>query len=355
MKKNTSVIASSKNVTLRKRKLRSGNGYTLTIDTHIDGKRKEEYLGLILTGNKNTDAETLALARKIHAKRVLELQSEQHGEIDRSKLSADFVAFFMQCVEEKKRAKRWANTLYHLKNYTQGRTVQFRHVNAAWVEAFQEYLRPLVAHNTRVHYVETVKTALNIAVKKKILAVNPCVYATLEHAKEVRKTYLTLEEIRTLQEAECDASEVKRAFMFACFTGLRISDVRALLWGQIQDATMLYRQEKTDTQEYQPISDEALRWLHAVPRGQSNEAVFGLLSEQHLNKHLHRWVRRSGIEKHVTFHTARHTFATLAISSDVDLYTLQKLMGHSEIRSTQIYAKVIDKKKEEAVKKLPTL
>ena len=349
-----STLAASANIVLRKKALKNGQ-FHLYIDTHQNGKRVKEYLHLYITGNKDTDNQTLELAKKIHAKRVLEIQAEAHGEIDRSKMSADFMQFFAMCVEEKKRAKRWTNTHYHLKAFTQGKPIAFRNVVSSWVESFQDYLRDKVAHNTLVHYMETIKAALNIAVKRKIIATNPCIYATLETTKESRREYLTFEELQMLHATDCDAPEVKRAFLFACFTGLRVSDVRALTWGQIKGDRMFFKQQKTSTQEYMPLSASALAFLGAVPRGKTDEPIFGLLSEQHLHKHLKRWFARAGMTKSLSFHSSRHTFATLALNNGVDIMTVSKLLGHTELRNTLIYAKIIDKTKDDAVKKLPTL
>ena len=85
-------------------------------------------------------------------------------------------------------------------------------------------------------------------------------------------------------------------------------------------------------------------------------AVFDLIpSENKINKHIKNWIQAAGINKHVTFHISRHNFATLLLSSDIDIYTVSKLLGHKDVKVTQIYAKLIDKKRDEAIEKLPKI
>ena len=83
--------------------------------------------------------------------------------------------------------------------------------------------------------------------------------------------------------------------------------------------------------------------------------IFHLLYPTTTIVHIQQWVKDAGINKHITWHSGRHTFATMALSSGVDLYTVSKLLGHREIRTTQIYAKLIDKKKDGAVDNLPII
>ena len=101
------------------------------------------------------------------------------------------------------------------------------------------------------------------------------------------------------------------------------------------------------------ISDEA--W-DIIAHKRRTENVFPRLgTESGMNMALKAWASRSGVTKNVSFHVSRHTFATLSLEAGADLYTVSKLLGHTDIATTQIYAKIVDKKRQEAVNKLAGL
>ena len=102
------------------------------------------------------------------------------------------------------------------------------------------------------------------------------------------------------------------------------------------------------------IPDQALPYM-GTP-GQPFEKVFvGLKYSAYMNVALTNWMMKAGITKHITFHCARHTFAVLQRTHNTDIYTLSKLLGHSEVKTTQIYAKIIDEKKREAINRIPSI
>jgi integrase len=137
---------------------------------------------------------------------------------------------------------------------------------------------------------------------------------------------------------------------------LRFSDVQALTWDKLHIESkkhfLYYTQLKTAKPERLPISESALKYLPPV---RTSGTVFDLPNKKLTNKVLKTWMEEEGINKKVTFHVARHTFATLALNIGIDLKVVSKLLGHSEVRTTEIYAKIIDKTKEDAVQKLPKI
>ena len=167
-----------------------------------------------------------------------------------------------------------------------------------------------------------------------------------------QRTYLTIDEVKRLIATPTRCVTIKRAFLFACFTGLRISDLSQLRWKDIhtsgKDVSLSIQMKKTRRCVCIPLSTNALRWL---PTRCESTKVFPLPS--HLgavNAPLKTWVRKAGIDKTVTFHTSRHTFATMEITLGADLYVVSKLLGHSSITTTQIYADIVDSKRIEAVR-----
>lgn len=149
---------------------------------------------------------------------------------------------------------------------------------------------------------------------------------------------------------------MKRAALFSILTGLRISDILKLDWSELQHSKangyyIQFRQEKTEGEEVLPISEQAYNLLGE--RGKPADRVFaGLKYSAYENKYLHQWIKDAGINKKITFHSFRHTFACLQLASGTDIYTVSKMLGHRELKTTQIYAKVIDQTKRTAADKI---
>ena len=209
-------------------------------------------------------------------------------------------------------------------------------------------------------YFKFVTAVLNKASSKGLIAVNPV--AALEmrerpqgHSPE--RTFLSLEEVSRLIDTPCPAYPIlKNMFLFACFTGLRSSDVKALTWKKVDDNMIGTTMQKTQKAVYIPISNNARRWLPERGSAGPEDKVFtGYPTINTVCRTIDKWAKDAGIDKHVTFHIARHTFATLSLEYGADLYTVSKLLGHQRVTTTQIYAKIVDKKKVEAVNLIPDL
>lgn len=170
---------------------------------------------------------------------------------------------------------------------------------------------------------------------------------------------MTIEELKRLIGTECKYEIMKQAFLFSCLCGLRVSDIRKLKWNDLQKSGERIRIEikmqKTKEPLYLPISDEALKWLPQQNEAKGDDLIFPLTHEGTINKILQKWAKDAGIIKHISFHVARHTHATMMLTLGADLYTVSKLLEHKNIATTQIYAKIVDKKKEEAISLIPNL
>ena len=161
-----------------------------------------------------------------------------------------------------------------------------------------------------------------------------------------------------MAHTECKYPILKRAFLFSCLTGLRKSDIEKMTWNEVQihgDTTrIIFKQQKTGAQEYLDISTQAVEYLGE--RGEKDEQVFkGFIYNNLILLELRRWALKAGITKDITFHCGRHTFAVMMLDLGADIYTVSKLLGHKDLKTTQIYAKILDKKKQEAVGLIPSL
>jgi integrase len=173
--------------------------------------------------------------------------------------------------------------------------------------------------------------------------------------RKTQRNFLTLKELRALAIADCSLPTLKAAGLFSALTGLRRVDINKLKWGEIQSSNeqgyyIRFRQQKTDEPETLPISSEAVRLLG--DRGRDDEPVFDELEKWQCSYYMPGWLKSAGIEKPFTFHCFRHTFATLQISMGTDIYTVSKMLGHTDLKTTEIYAKIVDQKKKEAANRI---
>jgi len=358
-------------VTLRQREKNGKIHFYL--DYYHKGKRKIEYLGLHLISKPKTVAErannkkTKQLAQSIWAKRQIEFQNGIYGFSDMEKLNTSFIKYFELLVDKRYTSDgnygNWNSVLMHLKEFA-SHDVKFSEIDNKWLEGFKDYLihdakkknDEHLSANTQNSYFNKIRAALKQAVNDGIIINNPAEKISGISAEEIKREFLTLEEVKKLAYTECEVPVLKQAFLFSCLTGLRFSDIQKLVWGEIQYSQksgyfIRFKQKKTKGQETLPISDEAYNLLGE--KQEKNDHVFvGLEYSDSNNYRLRTWMIKAGINRKITFHAGRHTFATLMLTNGVDIYTVSKLLGHKSLKTTEIYAKIIDQKKTDAVNKI---
>ena len=395
MAKQKQTVKLKEPVRIRFKQLSNGNqsiyleyytGDVIRKENYVGGKRKYEFLKLYLIPERTREDKakneaTLALAKAIQSRRIVEVQNDAHGFQNTNKSRVNLLDYLenigKQSAEQGSRnyARTVLNTVRALRLF-RGDYIAFRDVDKEFLSEFTDYLRQMpkaskygvlktggrLSNNSVVSYYGTLRTAINRAYKEGIITVNPTKefdFASKVRQEPSRREYLTLDELKTLINTECRHEIVKRAFLFSCLCGLRVSDIRKLRWCDLQRSGGRVRIEitmqKTKEPLYLPISDEALKWL--PERGEANDSdfIFPLTHEGTVNDTLQHWAKVAGITKHISFHVSRHTHATMMLTLGADLYTVSKLLGHKNIATTQIYAKIVDKKKEEAIGLIPNL
>tara|TARA_R110002033_G_scaffold159194_1_gene195482 strand:+ start:238 stop:1332 length:1095 start_codon:yes stop_codon:yes gene_type:complete len=358
-------------VTLRKRN--QGGKTSLYLDYYHKGKRKTEYLKLYLDPNaktkddKEVNKKTLQLAETIRAQRQIEIQNGVYGFRDNEKLKASFTNYIELLTEKRKDSKgnygNWDSMLKHLKTYIP-MDITFAEVDRKFVQGFKEHLdkdvktksNQSLSQNSKYSYFNKLRAALKQAVKDGIIPTNPAEGVDGFKQGEPQREFLTLEELQAAVKEECEIPQIKTAFIFSCLTGLRWSDINKLLWSEVQHSNDMgyyirFRQKKTKGAETLPISEQAYGLL-GEPQDKDERVFKGLKYSAWHNLKLQQWMMRAGISKTITFHCARHTYATLQLSAGTDIYTVSKLLGHRELKTTQIYAKVIDQQKKEAANRI---
>ncbi len=371
-------------IKLRKRRMPSGNT-SLYLDIYVNGKRTYEYLKLYLVPEKNRadkekNRQTLQFAEEVRAKRMVELRNNIFGFKSAYKEKTLFHPYYKAMVttrdgkDNTNSRKGWNSCLHHIMIYDNNPNLTFADITAEWIQGFKDYLdkdakawskhfgskfehRPLAQNSKRIYF-DKLRACLRQATKDRIIQHNPADQIDTFKPEEATRMYLTIDEVRQLAATECTNPTVKAAFLFSCLTGLRWSDIQKLTWGEVHEqgdfTRLIFRQKKTKEQEYLDISPQAATIIGQ--RKKPDDKVFDYLpSPNTANRTIQRWAIRAGINKVITFHCARHSFAVMMLDIGVDIYTVSKLLGHRILSTTQIYAKILDKNKQAAVMKIPKI
>ena len=370
-------------VTIRRRKA-SGGRIALYLEIKCYGIRSYESLRLYLIpetsrADKAQNRDTMSYAEALRAKRLEEVRNGVLG-IKPERPAVKLYDYYLRLCEERKLESsngnegNWRSAYQHLKMYDPDPDITLAELTPDWVAGFRDYLRTSarvwshnykrslgdrrLAQNSQVSYFNKLRACLRRAYEDGLIDKNPCVGVPCIKDEESVRMYLTVEELRVLANTDCDHPAIKTAFLFSCLTGLRRSDIVRLRWSDVHEeegyTRIIFRQKKTKGQEYLDIAPEAAQLMGE--RQDDDAKVFDdILHPTHTNSVIRVWVARAGIKKDITFHCGRHTFATMMLSLGTDIYTVSKLLGHKFISTTQIYAKVVDKRKREAVLGIPSL
>ena len=356
-------------VKLRERILSDGSS-SFSIDVyHRDYGRFQINTGLTAPARKKDRRQHEAILQQVKDKvRELEKDFVKDPSIvftRRTVACKDFVAYFKSTCETKT-STSWKSTLKHLEDFTGG-AIALERINSAWLERFKDYLLTLesVGRNTAGGYLASIKTSLKKAFREGYLQEDVTGRVSGITKEDIDRHFLTQPDLEQLNATSCQNPMVKYAFLFGCFSGLRLSDIEQLTWGQIELANgtpfLKFRQQKTGRYERLPLSEQAIRILQQSrdirPEyiSKDNDKVFVLPKRSRISIILHLWGTSANIPWQLHFHASRHTFATLALTHGNDLFTVSKLLGHTEIKTTQIYGQIIDSKKVDAVNQLPVL
>lgn len=330
----------------------------------IGGRKYEETTGLHVCPNPIQNKEVMALAEILRSRKELEIVRGINGiELQESKMSLyEYVA---KCSRNSK--TRMEKVLPYLDRFD-GRRIKISAVTARWFENFQNRMKfdsGLKSAHTQERYSCIVRQCLKKAVRDGLLQRDPASGIKHISVPDSKKEFLSAQEVRQMALTEYRTTgvmsvqlqdEIRRAFLFGCLTGFRISDIRQLTWDCIDAERMeiCKRQQKTKRLVIVPIKESILTLLGERPDDPAIPLFPELArTETTTNRYIHKWAAKAGIRKNVTWHTARHTDATLLLESGSDLYTVMRLLGHTKIQTTMQYAVVSDKKKREAVQNLP--
>jgi integrase len=310
---------------------------------------------------KTHNKENLLFAETLKVKREREILYEQDGLFNAAHKQKDFIAYFSELTEERFESEgnygSWSSTLVHLKSFTGGQC-KIGDLTEEFCQKFKAYLltakrsnvssRLKLSQNSAHSYFNKFRAAVNEAYDSRYLSENPLKHVKAIPQQETKREFLTEEELRKLATTACDLPELRNAALFSAMTGLRWSDISKLNWGDVQDSSegcfLHIVQKKTKSPILHPVSNQAVKLLG--PRGSDQEIIFeGLKYCDSNNDKLKRWVLRAGIEKKITLHNFRHTYATLLLNKGTDILTVSKMLGHKNLKTTMLYANVLTETK----------
>lgn len=345
---------------------------------------RREFLGLYTidkpktSTDKHHNSETNKIAESIRQKRENLLNKpEIYSEYEKQQLKIkeqgeiNFVEYFRKLANKRKASNydNWISALHYLETFTDG-NLKFADLNEKVLEDFKDYLlstkskksdKTTLSQNSAVSYFNKVKATLKQAYKDGILQNDLNAKVSPIKPEETRREYLTIEELNTLVKTPFSNELLKRAVLFSALTGLRFSDIQKMRWSEIEYIKgkgyfINFNQKKTKGVEVYPISEQAYSFTKGKdnPKEMEQEKnVFeNLPYSAYHNKQLAKWILEAGITKKITFHNFRHTFATLQLYSGTDIYTVSKMLGHKDLKTTQIYVKIVDEAKRKASNKI---
>ena len=346
-------------IRLRTKELANGSK-SLYLDIYRNGKRTYEYLKMYLIPETDRNARqqnetTMAAANAIKSKRIIELTSGEAGIMNHKDkvYLLDWMQLYKE--EQKKRGKKNIGQIKSvtdiLKEYA-GERFTLNQIDLTFCHGYIDYMltnyRPKgkpISASTRNTYYQIFNGALNAAVRAKRILKNP--FNEMEKSEKPKmpesvRSYMTIEEVRSLIATPMQNEGVKSAYLFSCFCGLRISDIIGLQWKDVFIDNGQYRlavaMQKTKEPIYLPLSNEALKWMPERGDKTADDHVFDLPSG--INQLIKPWAKAAGISKR---------FTTMMLTLGADLYTVSKLLGHTSVKMTQVYAKIVNKKKDDAV------
>ena len=342
--------------------------------------RKKEYLKLYLWQAPRTplerqqNKETLELAKKIRFEKGQELLEGATGYRLKKDRQINFIDYFQTYNDNytKKDKRMMQIALQRFKDFLRdtpeyskfAKSIKPEQLNKDMMVAFTEYLQSRSVGEGAKSLYQRFKKVIKYAIEHDVMVKNPCTGVVLKVDDQIlRKDVLSLEEIQQLIGTydEKQNPEVRRAFIFCLYTGLRFCDVKDLTFANIDYSNKLLMFEQNKTKGHSansgvaiPLNESLLGLIGTPTEEQSRSSlVFTLPSYEMCLKSLKRWVNRAGIDKHISWHCARHSFAVNILNNGANIKTVASLLGHSGLKHTEKYTRAVDSLKKDAIDSLP--
>lgn len=344
--------------------------------------RQKEVLNLYILHNPRTPEErqqnrsTMEIAKRIRYEREQELLESREGYRVRKCQRVDFLAYFQEYLNGyTKKDKRMIQIAFNrfkdfladkpeYNKYVRG--IEPQQITREMIVKFTEYLQSRSRGEGAKTIYSRFKKVVNRAIDEGLMIKNPCKGISITIDEHVlRKDVLSEDEIATLiaTHYQGENTNIRRAFIFCLYCGLRYCDIKDLTYRNVDYANKVLRFEQSKTKGHSassgvvvPLNNGLLRLIGEATSTQSRESlIFPLPSYEMCLKALRHWTKRAGIEKHITWHCARHSFAVNVLNNGANIKTVASLLGHSGLRHTEKYTRAIDSLKQEAINSLQSL
>lgn len=362
-------------------------GYTKEINERtgkevVKVDRKREYLKLYLWQAPRTpierqqNKEILELAKKIRFERGQDLLESVEGYRLKKDRDINFLDYFQSYIDKYTKKdyrmivialKRFRDFLHDTPEYNKfEKRIKPEQITKDIVEAYTEYLQSRSVGEGAKSIYARFKKVIKYAVEHDVISKNPCNGIVIKVDEQIlKKEVLSPEEIQRLIATHYDNENpnIRRAFIFCLYCGLRYCDVKDLTFANVDYSNKLLKFEQNKTKGHSansgviiPLNDGILSLIgEPISPNNRDEAIFPLPSYEMCLKALKRWVKRAGINKHISWHCARHSFAVNILNNGANIKTVASLLGHSGLKHTEKYTRAIDSLKQEAINSLPKL
>ena len=375
------------NPRLLKKPIKDGSEYSLYLEYKIGYKedngsciRRKETLSLYIMANPRTTAqrqknkETIDLARKIRFEREQEFLENKEGYRLKKSRSVNFLDFFQSYIDKypKKDIKVIKMVFNDFKKFLAEQyqhlttRIEPRYINKKMMTEFAQYIQDHHRGSGVSSAFRRFKKVILAGVEQGLFSENPCKGIVLDNKEDMLvKDILSAEELQKLFSTPYDRENpvIRRAFAMTCFSGIRFCDLKVLSYGDIdyENKMISFRQRKTEGHSRRsgvviPLNDTLLAIIGEKPEDATDETViFDLPSIDYCIRYVRAWTNAVGIDKHITWHSGRHSFGTQLLNNGANVKVVADLLGHSSLKYVEVYVRAVDKLKKEALDSLPKI
>jgi len=333
----------------------STKSYGLYLDYIENCKREKVFLDIRIPKSDHlskNDKEIVYVAELIRDKKEIELYSNETGfSLKNKKSNVHFLTYFKELAKKKNLPSYYGSIKQlsiFLKSAKISENITFSDINTNFCKKFRDFLVEAVANPTAKTYLVVFKATLEHGKANGIISENPCSKVSIALQENKRK-FLNENDLKLFISSNTIYKEIKNAFIFSAQTSLRLGDIRKIKFSNISDGYLYYQQNKTNGVLNIKISKLGMRIIKEQEENNLNsEYIFNLpKSKSTINNKLNEIAKSVNITEKISFHVARHSFATLGLAKDGDIYTISKYMGHSSVTTTEIYCNLVDSKLDE--------